>query len=58
MKTYKFRCDVWVQGESLTDALEQLHSEVQYHFGLDNNLVALESDQGELVEEAQDDTKD
>jgi len=47
-----------VQGESLTDALEQLHSEVQYHFGLDNNLVALESDQGELVEEAQDDTKD
>jgi len=50
MKTYKFQCTVWVQGESAEEARKELHNEVQYHFGLDNNLIALESDAGEFVE--------
>lgn len=48
MSLYKFECTVWVRGESLEEALKELHDEVEYHFGLDNNLVALESDKGEL----------
>jgi hypothetical protein len=48
---YKFECTVWVQGESAEDALKELHDEVDYCFGLDNNLVALDSDGGTLVEE-------
>jgi hypothetical protein len=51
MKTYEFKCTVWVRGETREDALKELHDEVDYHFGLDNNLVALESDEGKLVEE-------
>ena len=50
MNLYKFQCTVWVQGETREDALKELHDEVDYHFSLDNNLVALESDDGELVE--------
>ena len=49
MKVYKFQCAVWVRGESPEAALKELHDEVEYHFGLDNNLIALES--GEGVEE-------
>ena len=55
MKLYKFNCTVWVRGETLADALKELHDEVDYHFALDNNLIALESDNGELVEENQND---
>jgi hypothetical protein len=51
MNLYKFTCSVWVRGESLEAALKELHDEVDYHFGLDNNLIALESDEGVLVEE-------
>lgn len=51
MKLYKFNCTVWVRGETLADALKELHDEVDYHFALDNNLIALESDEGVLVEE-------
>lgn len=50
MNIYKFQCTVWVRGESREDALKELHDEVDYHFGLDNNLIALESDEGELEE--------
>lgn len=50
MKVYKFQCTVWVRGESVEDALKDLHEEVDYHFGLDNNLLALESDAGTLAE--------
>ena len=50
MNLYKFECTVWVQGESAEAALKELHDEVDYRFGLDNNLVALESDDGTLVE--------
>ena len=46
MKTYEFKCTVWVQGETAKDALKELHEEVDYHFGHDNNLIALESDNG------------
>jgi predicted RNase H-like HicB family nuclease len=51
MNLYKFKCSVWVRGETLEEALKHLHEEVEYHFGKDNNLSALESDEGELVEE-------
>jgi hypothetical protein len=50
MNLYKFECTVWVQGESVEAALQELHDEVDYHFGLDNNLIALGSNEGELVE--------
>ena len=50
MNVYKFQCTVWVEGESAEEALKELHDEVDYHFGLDNNLVALESDNGTLCE--------
>ena len=46
MKTYEFKCTVWVQGETAEDAMRELHEEVDYHFGHDNNLIALESDDG------------
>ena len=51
MNLYKFECTVWVQGTSAEEALKELHDEVDYHFGQDNNLVALESNEGELAEE-------
>lgn len=50
MNVYAFNCTVWVRGETKEDALKKLHDEVEYHFGLDNNLVALESDEGKIVE--------
>ena len=53
MNLYKFNCTVWVRGETSADALKELHDEVEYHFALDNNLIALESDEGVLVEEKQ-----
>ena len=53
MNLYKFTCSVWVRGESREDALKELHEEVDYHFGLDNNLIALESDEGVLAEEGE-----
>jgi hypothetical protein len=50
MNVYKFNCVVWVHGETREDALQELHEEADYHFGKDNNLIALQSDEGELVE--------
>ena len=50
MNVYKFECTVWVHGESAESALKELHEEVDYFFGLDNNLIALGSNEGELVE--------
>jgi hypothetical protein len=50
MNVYKFECTVWVHGDSAEAALKELHDEVDYHFGLDNNLIALSSDSGTLVE--------
>ena len=54
MNVYKFKCTVWVQGESAEAALKELHDEVEYHFGLDNNLIALESDEGCLAEDKEE----
>ena len=51
MNLYKFKCSVWVHGETSEEALKHLHEEVDYHFSQDNNLIALESDEGELCEE-------
>lgn len=50
MNVYKFECTVWVRGESLQAARQELHDEVDYHFAQDNNLIALESNAGELAE--------
>ena len=46
MKLYKFECEVWVRGETAEDALNELHDEMQSLLGADNNLIALESDNG------------
>ena len=46
MKTYKFICTVWVQGDTSEDALNELHDEVGAMLQADNNLIALESDDG------------
>lgn len=51
MNVYRFECVVWVRGESAEDALKELHDEVDYSFGQDNNLIALESDEGKLCED-------
>ena len=51
MNLYRFECTVWVRGETAEEALKELHDEVDYHFGQDNNLVALESGKAKLVEE-------
>lgn len=51
MNLYRFECTVFVRGNSVQEALKELHDEVDYHFAQDNNLVALESDEGELAEE-------
>ena len=51
MNLYKFECTVWVQGTSAEEALKHLHDEVDYHFGLDNDLIALESGEPELVDQ-------
>ena len=56
MNLYKFNCVVFVQGESLAGAHDHLHGEVKYHFSLDNDLIALESGEGELVEETEDES--
>jgi len=51
MNLYRFECTVWVQGTSAADATKHLHDEVDYHFGQDNNLIALESGEPELVDQ-------
>lgn len=52
MSEYEFQCTVWVRGDSAEAALKELNDEVDYHFGLDNNLSALESDEGTQEEGA------
>ena len=44
MKTFKFNCDIWIQAESKEDALSHLHAECEWFFGLDNSLLAIQSD--------------
>jgi hypothetical protein len=50
MSVYKFECVIYVRGESAEAAMQELHDEADYFFGLDNNLIALGSDEGTLVE--------
>lgn len=50
MNVYKFECVIYVHGESVEAAFQELHNEADYFFGLDNNLIALGSDGGTLVE--------
>ncbi len=65
MKLYAFKCTVLVHGESAEAARKELHDEVRYHFGQDNNLVALHSDDwtfvvqedGTLVEQDEGESK-
>lgn len=49
MNVYKFECVIYVHGESAEAAFKELHEEADYFFGLDNNLIALGSDEGTLV---------
>ena len=51
MSEYEFQCTVWVHGESAEVALKELNNEVDYHFGLDNGLIALRNDEGAEVED-------
>ena len=46
MKLYKFECKVWVRGETAEDALNELHDEMASILQADNNLTAIESDDG------------
>ena len=46
MKLYKFECEVWVRGETAEDALNELHDEMASILQADNNLIALESNDG------------
>ena len=46
MKLYKFECEVWVRGETAEDAQNELHDVVASILQADNNLIALESDDG------------
>lgn len=50
MNVYRFECVIYVRGERAEDAMQELHDEADYFFGLDNNLIALGSDEGTLVE--------
>lgn len=54
MNVYEFKCTIWVRGETLEAALDELHGEVDYWFGLDNGLIALESDSVGQVESEED----
>ena len=54
MNVYKFNCVVWVASDSADEALKHLHEEVDYHFGRDNSLIALESDAGVLEDSNHD----
>lgn len=51
MNLYRFDCTVFVRGNTPEEAAEHLQDEVQYHFGLDNNLVSLTASEPELYEE-------
>ena len=51
MNLYRFECVVFVRGETAEDAAQHLADEVAYHFGLDNNLIAMEAGEPELAEE-------
>jgi hypothetical protein len=49
MNLYKFQCTVWVQGESVEEALEKLHDEVgEVIHNQDGYVKAIESDKGEF----------
>jgi len=56
MKTYKFICTVWVQGDTSEDALNELHDEVGAMLQADNNLIALVSDE-EGIEDVEGNSK-
>ena len=51
MNLYKFECTVWVQGTTAADAEKHLHDEVDYHFGQDTTLIALQSGNAQLVDQ-------
>lgn len=61
MKLYRFECSVWVRGESAKDAQDELHYEIASILEADNNLIALESDDGieseDLVEDSEGESK-
>jgi hypothetical protein len=54
MNLYRFDCTVFVRGNTPEEAAQHLADEVQYHFSLDNNLVALDASEPELAEDDTD----
>ena len=58
MSTYEIKCTIWVRGETPEAAIEELHGEVDYWFGLDNGLVALESGSAVQVESEDDENEE
>lgn len=57
MKLYKFECTVWVRGDTAEEALKDLHDEIKYSWGYDNNLDSLQSDGGVFVEDLEDENE-
>ena len=40
---YLIKAEIYVSAETKPDAIEHLHNECAHFFGLDNNLIAIES---------------
>lgn len=51
MKLYRFECIAWVRGNTAEEALKDLHDEVMYSWGNDNNLESFQSNNGVCVED-------
>jgi hypothetical protein len=58
MKTFKFNCDVWVHADSKEDALSHLHAECKWFFGLDNSLLAIQSNECKHVTDYYDEPEE
>ena len=40
MPVYAFQVEIYVSGDSAQEAADHLYQEIDYHFGLDNNLLS------------------
>lgn len=45
MKLYRVECAVWIRGETIEDAINELHDEMGALLEADNNLIAIVSDE-------------
>jgi hypothetical protein len=52
MKVFKYVVEIYVSAETPEEGLKHMQEEFDYHFGLDNSLIAaVYLDDGELSEE-------